>query len=277
MGQLSLRWNGSEKIPSAGKPRTVLALLLLNEKRPVTTGSLITELWGEDPPRSALTTLQTYILQLRKCLAAMSGQGLSRISRNTLVTWPCGYLLRVSDDATSDLSEFRRLTDVGRSAEREGDIMTAVSHFREALGLWRGPLFADIEHGPVLRAEAVRLEECRLSLIERCVEGDLILGRHREAVSELSALIAQYPYHEELAAQLMIALVRSGRRQDALAVFRSLRERMIEDLGLEPGGRLHRLQYDVLSGEVEESGRRSGTPHATQLRGAQGADFAALT
>nr|AAC18102.1 pathway specific regulator [Streptomyces roseofulvus] len=249
MGQLTMRWEGREKLPSARKPRTVLALLLLNDKTPVTTSALITELWGENPPRSALTTLQTYILQLRKCLAAMSGRSLACISEKTLVTWPCGYLARLPADATSDVAEFRRFAREGREAERRGHLAEAVRSYRAALSLSQGPLLADIEHGPLLRAEAVRMEECRLSLVERSIEGDLLLGRHREVVSELSALVAQYPYHEQLTGQLMVALVRCGRRQDALAVHQRLRARMVEDLGLEPSSHLRALQSAVLSGE----------------------------
>ncbi|WWQ62479.1 AfsR/SARP family transcriptional regulator [Streptomyces sp. Q6] len=251
MGPLSVSWNGRSDIPSARKPRKVLALLLLNEGKPVTVNSLLTELWGDEPPRSALTTLQTYVLQLRKSLASMGECSVTDVSRRLLMTWPCGYVFNVEENSRVDLREFRRIAAAGRAAELEGDIRGAVGHFRSALKLWRGPLLADIEHGPLLRSEAVRMEECRLGMIERCVEGDLRLGRHREAVSELSALVSQYPYHEDLHAQLMIALYRCGRRQDALAAFQRLRERMVDGLGLEPGARLQRLQLAVLSGEAD--------------------------
>jgi DNA-binding SARP family transcriptional activator len=248
---MSVRWNDRTDLPSARKPRKVLALLLLNESKLVTTRSLITELWGDEPPRSALTTLQTYVLQLRKSLAAMGGRSVAEVSKNLLVTWPCGYMFEAGECSRVDLKEFNRIAMDGRSAERRGDIRAAVGHFRSALSLWRGPLLADIEHGPLLRSEAVRMEECRLGMTERCVEGELRLGRYREAISELAALIAQYPYHEDLHALLVIALSRCGRRQDALAVFQRLRERMVDGLGLEPGARLQRLQLAVLSGDAD--------------------------
>jgi len=261
MGPLKLQVNGRDEIPSARKPRKVLAMLLLNEGRLVTTDSLRTELWEDEAPRSALTTLQTYILQLRKALAAMTGQSVAQVSRELLMTWPCGYVLRLDDEASVDLRQFGGLAVAGRAADRRGDVHGAVEHYRHALRLWRGPLLSDIEHGSQLRSEAVRLEECRLSMIERCVEGDLRLGRHREAVSELSALVAQYPYHEELHAHLMIALSRSGRRQDALAAYQRLRTRMTAELGLEPGFRLRQLQGAVLSGEPEQVPlQRGGIP-----------------
>lgn len=248
LGPLSVSHDGIDGVPTARKPRQILSVLLLNESKVVLTSALIAELWDDAPPKSALTTLQTYILHIRKLLAAMFGTALADVAREILVTRHRGYTFRVGD-GTFDLREFRNLAQRSRQTARRGDDPGTVQALREAMAQWDGPALADVEHGRILRAEVTRLEEMRLDLVERCIESELRLGRHRESVSELAGLVVQHPFHEDLHAQLMVALHRCGRRLDALAVFQRLRDSMVVEVGLEPSTKLHRLQRAILNAD----------------------------
>ncbi|MGH8907100.1 MAG: AfsR/SARP family transcriptional regulator [Egibacteraceae bacterium] len=237
--------------PTAPKLRSVLALLVLNANQVVTRQSLTEELWEEQPPASALTTIQTYIYQLRKVLDVrrmsdhhQAGAQLERV----LLTKPLGYCLQVQPDQL-DLYRFEVLFGQGQEALRGGDTELASSVLRQALGLWRGPLLADIVAGPILHSRIAALEERRLDALEQRIEADLQLGRHRQLIGELKALAAVHPLHEWFHAQLMVALYRSGRRAEALEVYQRVRHLLGDELGLEPSGELRRLQRDVLLGD----------------------------
>ncbi|TDC54732.1 AfsR/SARP family transcriptional regulator [Actinomadura sp. KC345] len=239
LGPAEILANGRNIIPSAPKPRQVISLLMLRRNAVVRTDELIDELWGECPPASAMTTIQTYIYKLRKILFDHGAQDI-------LSTQPRGYLLTVSDSAIDlyrferDLAAGQELLDGGRPAE-------AAQIMRDALGLWRGRALADVEQGPLLSSYATRLEELRSRTLELRIEADLRLGRHRELISELKSLVLTQPLHEHLHASLMIALHRSGRRYEALEIYRTLRGNMVEDLGLEPGQELKRLHQALLT------------------------------
>jgi DNA-binding SARP family transcriptional activator len=230
---------------TAAKPRVVLVLLLLQANRMVPVESLIDELWGEDPPVSASNTVQTYVYQIRKVLRRCSDG-----TNVALTTTPGGYTLRA---AARDLDalEFDRLVDHGNAALYGGDAITAADTLRRALGLWRGPALAGVVVGRRLSAHVDRLEERRLQALERRVDADFQLGRHRELVSELKGLISTFPQHEGFHGQLMLALYRSGRRSDALVCYQRLRHTMIKELGLEPTADLQRLHRAILSSDPE--------------------------
>lgn len=226
--------------PTAPKLRTVLALLLLRANQVVTTQALIEELWGYEPPRSALTTVQTYIYQLRKTLDGRKAE--------ILITKPLGYVLRVQPGEL-DLHRFEQLVEDGREALSNGDVEYASSAFRQALELWRRPALADITTGPLLEAHAAALDERRMNALEQRIEADLQLGRHRELIGELKSLIIAHQMHEWFHAALMLALHRSGRRAEALEVYQRLRRFLSEELGLEPSSDLQRLQRAVLTAD----------------------------
>lgn len=230
-------------VPTAAKPRQILALLALEAGQVVPVPTLIEELWGLKPPRSALTTLQTYILHLRRQIDGALGEDSAVSAKDVLATRHNGYQLNVDD---VDVKEYERLAAAGTSAAELGDHQAASRLLRSALGMWRGPALVDVQAGLRLGIEIVRLEESRLSVQELCIEADLHLGRHYPLLSELAKLTASYPMHENLCAQFMLALYRSGRQWRALDVYRTLRDTLTEELGIEPSARLQRLQRAIL-------------------------------
>lgn len=248
LGSLQVRQGNDCILPTASKPRKVLALLLTHANQMVPNLALIEELWDENPPKSAMTTLQTYILHLRKSLSAGLGMESSTVAEKILVTKANGYLFKVQSGEL-DLHRFEQLAARGRKALAEGDNDSAAELLRSALGLWRGPALDDIQAGRLLEAQIIRLEELRLTTLEQRIEADLRLGRHHEVLCELAALATHHSFNENLHAQLMLALHRSGRRSDALMVFRRLRTALTEELGLEPSLKIQQLHQAILSSD----------------------------
>ncbi|MEU4743971.1 AfsR/SARP family transcriptional regulator [Actinosynnema sp. NPDC023658] len=232
--------------PRAPKQRQVLALLLMNANSTVSVGDFIEELWEYNPPSSAVQTLQTYIMQLRKILSAGGGRSTGRAAR--LVTRDAGYEFAADVDEL-DIDVFARLTRAANRCMAEGEHDRASRLFAQALDLWRGPALADVRTGPVLRARLVGLVESRLSALEQRIEADLKLGRHHALLSELSVLVERHPMHENLYAQFMLALYRSGRPAQALAVYGRLRRVLTDELGLEPSPPMRRLHEAVLAAD----------------------------
>ncbi|MEV6574390.1 AfsR/SARP family transcriptional regulator [Streptomyces sp. NPDC051577] len=261
LGALDVRENGISITPTAAKPRQVLALLALHADQTVPVAALIEELWGERPPRSARTTLQTYILQLRALIATAlaGGEDTARTPKDVLVTLPGGYLLS-SGGGTSDVREFERLSGMGYRAVDAGDHPGGARLLREALALWSGPAFADVQGGVQLDMEIRRLEETRLCALDQRIEADLRLGRHRELLAELTVLASRYRTHENLHGQFMLALHRSGRRGEALSVYQRLRTTLVRELGIEPSAALRRLQRSILMTGPERPLESTETP-----------------
>ncbi|QIB41735.1 AfsR/SARP family transcriptional regulator [Streptomyces aureoverticillatus] len=258
LGAFAVRENGISLTPTAPKPRQVLALLALHADRIVPVASLTEELWGTTPPRSARTTLQTYVLQLRERIAralahdtAAPGPGARdgaavRCAKEVLVTTPNGYRL-CAGGGRSDVREFERLAGTGYRAMDAGDFAGAARQLGQALGLFSGAVLADVRAGVLLEMEVRRLEESRLCALDQRIEADLRLGRHRELLAELTVLVSRYRTHESLHGQFMLALHRSGRRGEALEVYQRLRSTLVKDLGLEPSAGLRRLQHSILT------------------------------
>jgi DNA-binding SARP family transcriptional activator len=205
------------------RQRALLALLLTRSNEVVSTDRLIDELWGAQPPPSAANTVQYYVSQLRKLLGA-----------DRIETKAPGYALRV-EAGELDLARFEQLVRRGGADE-----------LHEALGLWRGRPLADLEYEPFLQAEIARIEELRLAAIEKRLNLDLESGRDAELIGELEALVAEHPLRERFCAQLMIALYRAGRQAEALAAYRAARERLVEELGIDPGAALQELERAIL-------------------------------
>ncbi|MGE5689763.1 MAG: BTAD domain-containing putative transcriptional regulator [Pseudomonadota bacterium] len=226
--------DGERRLALGGtKRRAVAALLLLEANRVVSSERLVDGVWGSDPPAAALASLQNHVLRLRRELG------------DRLVTRAPGYLLRV-EEGELDLDRFRRL--VGQARGREPD--EAATLLREALALWRGPPLADLAAEPVAAASA-HLDELRLDAVERRIDADLALGRHRELVPELESLAAEQPFRERLRGQLMLALYRSGRQADALAAYTAARTALVDELGTEPGPELQALHRAILRQDAE--------------------------
>lgn len=243
LGPLAAHEAGVSIVPTAAKPRQLLSLLALNANHIVTVQDLMEELWGTSP-RSAPTTLQTYILQLRRKLRAALKDG-ARDVNGILVTRYGGYLLEV-DPACVDALEFHRLITAGYAAFEAGSMARASILLSSALELWHGPVLVDVTHGTQISIEVTRLTECRMGALERRIDADLQLGRHHELIGELTGLAGRCPMHENLHGQLMLALYRAGRTADALDTYQRLRDSLVEDLGLEPSSPVRRLQRAIL-------------------------------
>ncbi len=215
------------------KLRALLALLLMHAGEVVATERIVTELWGESPPRTATTSLQNLVSQLRK-----------QLGPDALATRPPGYVL-VVDPQRFDLARFEQLVSEARGSEPE----TRARLLREALGLWRGPPLADLAFETFAQGEIRRLEELRLDALEARIDTDLELGGGGELVGELESLIAQFPLRERLRRQLMLALYRSGRQADALKAYHDTRRVLVDELGIEPGPDLQQVYTSILRQE----------------------------
>ncbi len=230
LGPLEVR-DGERPVEVRGaKQRALLAVLLLHGNRVVSTGGLIDALWQDDPPETAAKALQVYVSQLRKLLG-----------KERLLTRPPGYLLSVADGEL-DRDEFDALVRRARGASPA----EAAGTLREALALWRGPPLADFVFDRFAQAEIARLEEARLAVVEDRLDIALSLGRHREVIGELEALVGEHPLRERLRAQLMLALYRSGRQAEALSAYQDARRALVDGLGIDPGRRLRELEQAIL-------------------------------
>ena len=223
--------------------RVLLGLLGVTEGRLVTAEALVDGLWGEEWSPGRERNLHALVYQLRRRLAALEpGKGGARLARAG-----AGYRLTLGPGEL-DVAVFRDLARRGREAARAGDPAGARELFGQALGLWRGAALADA--APLcgrLAGEAARLEEARLAVTEERIGCDLALGRHGEVAGELAGLVAEFPLRERLAALLMTALYRCGRRGEALAAFEAARRVLAGELGLDPGPELAGLQAKVLA------------------------------
>ncbi|MEU8258408.1 AfsR/SARP family transcriptional regulator [Micromonospora inaquosa] len=248
LGPVSAHLNHQPVMPNAPKQRQILVLLALNAGRVVTTQTLVEELWGDQPPRSFATTLQTYIFQLRAKLATAARD--RDWARRLLGTRHSGYQLD-GQLCETDVAEFDNLARAGRRAVDSGDPKGSSELLGCALALWRGPALVDVPVGRILRAEVGSLEENRIGVLERRIEADIDLGRHADLLGELTMLVAKHPMHENFYALLMVAYYRSGRAGNALEAFRQIRAVLRDELGVEPGPRLQRLHQAILAGALD--------------------------
>jgi YVTN family beta-propeller protein len=238
LGPLEVSADGRVIEVGGPKPRALLVILLLRANQSVPRDVLVHELWGERPPASAQHSLDVYVSRLRKLLD-VAGDGPAVVTRSG------GYSLRLADGQL-DACRFERLVEQGRAALAADAPDQAAARLRAALELWRGRALSGLDDEPGPRAEAARLEELRLGAIEDRIDADLALGRHADLVGELEALIAVYPLRERLRGQLMTALYRTGRQAEALEAYRAGRRMLVEELGLEPGPALQRLESAIL-------------------------------
>jgi len=229
--------------PRAPKVRSVLALLLLQANQVVHVDTIIEELWGPNPPRSAVTIVQTYIYHLRKVFAA---EKLDPPGKSLLATRSPGYLLHAEPEQM-DAEIFERLVQEGRDLKEKDRPRQAAATLSRALGMWTGPALADVPQGRLLQAHAVHLEELRINALELRIQADMALGKHRELIAELRSLTCAHPFHEWFHGQLISVLSRSGRRGEALQAYQSLRALLSEELGVDPSPGLQRLQRHVLA------------------------------
>ncbi|MFH0520926.1 BTAD domain-containing putative transcriptional regulator [Streptomyces sp. M41] len=231
-------WRGQEQLPT-GSPqqRALLAALLLREGRTATAAELIDALWGEEPPSQALAAVRTYASRLRKVL-----------DPGVLVSESGGYAVRGLAEGALDLAVAQDLAAEAEKARGSGDLCHARGVLDQALALWDGEVLAGVP-GAYAEAQRVRLEEWRLQLLESRLDMDLEQGCHAEAVSELTALTAAHPLRERLRELLMLALYRSGRQAEALAVYADTRRLLADELGVDPRPDLKELQQRILQAD----------------------------
>ncbi|MGW3492654.1 BTAD domain-containing putative transcriptional regulator [Streptomyces sp. NPDC001020] len=253
-------WHGDEPL-AMGSPqqRALLAALLLREGRTATASELIDALWGDGPPPRALAAVRTYASRLRKVL-----------SPGVLVSESGGYALRVGDPRCLDLVAAQELAVEAEKAKGSADLSRARKLLNEALALWDGEPLAGVP-GPYADTQRTRLEEWRLQLLESRLDMDLEQGCHAEAVSELTALTAAHPLRERLRELLMLALYRSGRQAEALAVYADTRRLLADELGVDPRPGLKDLQQRILQADpgLAEPSAPAPEPAAAPVRPAQ--------
>jgi predicted ATPase/DNA-binding SARP family transcriptional activator len=236
LGPLEALESGRPLALGGRKQRALLGMLALNANEVVTIDRLVEEIWSGSRPEAAAHSLQVTISNLRRALGDVS---------TYLETRPGGYSLALPGGAL-DAERFEQLFLAGRRAREEGALEQATGTLREALSLWRGDAFADLAYEPFVQAEAARLEELRLACAEERIDAELELGRHLQLLPELESRVREQPLRERLRGQLMLALYRSGRHADALAVYRDARHALVEELGLEPSPELRALEAAIL-------------------------------
>ncbi|MFC4631348.1 BTAD domain-containing putative transcriptional regulator [Promicromonospora alba] len=260
LGHVSARGEGGEVPLGSARQRAVLAALLVEPGTHVSLDQLVDRVWGTTPPRSARQTLHSYVSRLRSVLDDHDGPLLERRSG--------GYVLE-ADDATVDLQRFRVLVAQARQADDD----RAGALWQEAMGLWQGRPFADLD-SDWLRSTAVRLEAERLAAV--LDHNDLLLrsGEHAGVLPGVAAAAEKHPLDERLAGQLMLALYRCGRQSDALAHYRLLQERLADELGSDPGPELRELHQRILRHDAEPAAP-DGTSDADRSAPASGPSSAA--
>jgi len=230
LGPLEAARDGAPLALGGQKQRGLLAALALRARVVVSSERLVDDLWGPEPPRTAATSLQNLVSQLRKLLGP-----------DVLVTRAPGYVLDLPPDAV-DVERFERLVADARAAEPE----ERVRLLRGALELWRGEPLPELAYTIFGEGEIRRLEELRLAAVEERVEAELALGRHASVIAELEPLVRANPLRERPCGQLMVAFYRSGRQADALQAYQDLRRALVEELGIDPSPSLQALQRAIL-------------------------------
>lgn len=233
LGPLEIANDGLAVPLEGAKPRALLALLLLERGRSVTTRRLGDGLWGPAAPASAAKALQVHVSQLRKALGA-----------SAIETRGDAYAIHAPAGAV-DLDTFEQLAEAGRSRLGAGRPAEALEPLSAALALWRGDALEGLDE-PGLTPARARLEELRVVVHELLADARIAIGDTVSALPELTLLAHRYPLREGIQERLMLALYRSGRQADALAVFRSLRARLHDELGLEPRRRVRALEQAIL-------------------------------
>jgi SARP family transcriptional regulator, regulator of embCAB operon len=260
LGPLQLRVDGVALSPGTPKQRAVLATLVLNRNRAVSTDSLIAAAWEDRPPSEAKAAMYTYIANLRRLFGSAGGR-----QHSVLASAPPGYRLDIAD-ADCDLGRFSTARSTGVHAAAAGRFDDACAALSEALAQWRGPVLQDLDDFAFVAAFATAMNEEKLLVHEAWAEAAIACGRSTAVIGELEGLIAAHPYREPLWAQLITAYYVAGRQADALNAYRRVKATLAEDLGIDPSSQLRVLQQRILNQEdldVAHVARRSAVATAT--------------
>ena len=269
LGPVQATANGRVVDLGGRKPRAVLAMLLLTPNHVVSFDRLKDGIWGDFAPPGATNALQVFVSRIR---AALGERANAPGDVQTLVTAAGGYMIRVDPDQV-DLWRFERLFEQARAALTVGNAEAASQMLEDALGLWRGEALGDVAAEPFGFAERARLEEHRLAAHEVLVCAQLELGRHCEVAADLEASVEMHPLRERLTELLMITLYRCGRQSDALAVYETHRDLLLEQAGLNPSQSLRARQREILMQAATldlpagDALRHPATPHGSESPG----------
>ena len=236
LGPIEAEDNGLKLDLGGLRERALLARLLLSANRVVSADRLADDLWSGSPPPHSMATLRVYISRLRRALGGRA---------DLLVTQAPGYRLNVADGEL-DAACFEGLVRTGEADLAAGRAGAAAGILRAALGLWRGPALSDVADLAFAQADAGRLEEARLAALESRIGADLACGWHASLVAELDGLASAHPLRERLTGQRILALYRCGRQAEALTAYATLRDRLAEELGIDPTPDLQRLYERIL-------------------------------
>src|SRR4051794_17428841 len=237
LGPLQVHRGTEPRAIGSGRQAELLALLVVHRNTAVATDRLVDDLWDGRPPETAAKIVQNAVSALRRALGDESGAA--------LVTQGRGYMLAIPAGGT-DVDEAQQLLERGRSQLADGHAAEAARTLRASLGLWRGPPLPEVAYRAFARDEIARLEELRLVVLKERIRADLARGEQPELVPELEQLVGRHPLREGFRGQLMLALYRAGRQARALEVYSEGRLALSEQLGIEPGEELKRLERAIL-------------------------------
>ncbi|MFE7487117.1 BTAD domain-containing putative transcriptional regulator [Kitasatospora sp. NPDC057541] len=262
LGPLEVWADDGERTRTEGaKQERMLGILLLNAGAVVPVARLVDAVWDDEPPATAHRQVRNLAGLLRRKLAA------AHDGSPVLLTDGPGYRIAPDGHQVDALTFAHRVSVARRLAER-GEPAAAVQEFRSALGLWRGPVLDGLS-GSLLAAGSVALNELRLTAWENCLDLEAELGRYRQSVPELTALVAEHPLRDRFVSQLVRALHRAGRQADGLAAYRRFARQLADELGLDPGPELQLLHQELLKGGPTPAARspraRQHVPRPAQL------------
>jgi len=269
LGPVSVTVDGAPVPLSAARQRTLLAALLLKAGHAVDSEDLADQIWDDEPPAAAASTLRSHVLRLRRALGPVVGERIR--------TRPPGYLIELQGEAELDLLQFGVLRRRAQEAAARRDWAAAATYLREALGLWRGPALDDVPAGRLRDRELPSLQEGWIQAHERLARADLELGRPDEVLELIMRVQAEHPYREQLSCLLMRAQVATGRTAEALAEYARLRRTLVADLGVEPGEQSRALQAAILASSPIPDWPGEGPAGSTGHAGSTAAPLASST
>mgnify|MGYP001825449457 CR=1 FL=1 len=253
LGEMQVVQSGQPRDLGSLRQRGLLARLIVRAGQPASADHLIDELWPDEVPGKARHTLHVYVSRIRASLGD---------DRDRLLSDTSGYRLQLEPDEV-DASRFERRSAEGRAAYDDGRAADAAETLAAALSLWRGPALVEFADESFAATEATRLDQLRLTALEDRVWADLACGRYAELTEELRGLTLEQPYREVFWEQRMLALYRAGRQAEALHVFAEARTRLADELGIEPGPALRRMEQRVLNQDPELTPGASERPPAS--------------
>lgn len=253
LGPLQVTVDDTPVVLGGAKQQMVLAVLLLNAGQVVSADRIIESVWGEDANDRGAGNLQVYVSNLRRALAVAS----ERLGHHVIETQRPGYVVRV-DAVQLDQLGFERYRSEGERAWLNGDAAGARAAFRLALDLWTGEPLAGLDLDPSWNGVVTGLQRAQLATMVALADTELATGRHREFLDQLSTWCTEHPLDERLRGQLMLALYRCGLQADALREFADARERLLDELGIDPSRELRELEDQILRQDSALDLRRPG-------------------